>query len=313
MKDLLMLFGVTLAKRCNKRQKRIFYSQATPFFQKLGYKIEYQESQSRFNQISNIFIGNLAKAHTVVLCPYDTPTTSLLPFKYFPFNLESNLRQEYINLALNSLIYALCGGLLFYFIYYVSGFSPVLKVIGTILLALLLLFSYSLIEGLPNPINFNKNSASVALLASLAEKKAYDNNYCFILLDKNANSSAGFKLLATEERLKNKFLIYLDCLAFGEKITCVHKQETNPEARKLVECLQDLNLLDKVIDGERVKDTNLQFFPKMVHLCVGTIEKKKFVVLNTRSKKDFQVDIPRLEKIRDGLLKFLEDNHETVI
>ena len=240
----------------------------------MGYEVEFQESQGRFNQISNIFIGNIEKAQTVVLCPYDTPTTSLLPFKYLPFNLQSNLHQEYINLALNFLIYALCGGLLFYFIYYVSGFSPVLKVIGTILLALLLLFSYSLIEGLPNPVNFNKNSASIALLASLAEKKVHDKNYCFILLDKNANSSGGLKLLAKEERLKNKFFIFLDCLAFGEKITCVHQEKTNTEARKLKECLGDLDLLDKVINEERSKDTYIQFFQEWF-ICVWERLRKK--------------------------------------
>jgi len=305
MKDLLMLFGVTIAKRCNRRQKRIFYSQAIPFFQKLGYPVEYQESQGKLNQISNIFIGDIEKAHTAILCPYDTPTTSLLPYKYYPFNLESNLRQEYIGLALNFLIYAAFGSLLFYFLNYVSNLSPLLKVLGTVLLAILLLFSYTLIEGLPNPVNFNKNSASVALLASLAEKKAHDMNCCFILLDKNVNSSAGLKLLVKEERLKNKFFIYLDCLAYGEKITCVHNQESSSEARKLEECFRSLNLIDKVVSSERILDTNLQFFPKMVHICAGAIEKQKFVVLNTRSKKDFQVDMPRLEKIRDGLLTFL--------
>jgi hypothetical protein len=306
MKDSLLLFGVTLAKRYTKRQKRIFYSQVVPYFEKLGYSVVFQESQEKLNQASNILIGDIHKASRVVLCPYDTPTTTLFPYKYYPFNWGDNLHQEYADLVLNFLIYAAIGGLLFYFLNYVSGVSPFLKAIGTVLLVILVLFSYALIGGFPNPVNFNKNSASIALLATLAEKMKGNTNTCFVLLDKNTTNSTGLKLLAKDERFKNKFLIYLDCLASGEKFAYVHKQEPGSEALKLLDSLQGLDVLDKAIDKEREKDTNLQLFPRMVHICVGTIEKQKFVVLNTRSKKDYQVDIPRLEKIADGLLNYLK-------
>jgi len=307
MKDLLLLIGVTLAKRCNKRQKRIFYSQIVPFFEKFKYRVELQESEGRFNQTTNVLIGDIKKARNVVVCPYDTPTTTLLPYRYYPFNLESNLRQDYTGLAINFFIYLLVGGLLFFSLNYFSGTYPVLKTINTVLLVAVLIFGYLLLDGTPNPVNFNKNSASVALLAALAEKKAHTKDTCFILLDKNATGSTGLRLLTREARLKNKLFVYLDCLAFGEKIACVHSQESEQDAQKLQECLRDLNLLDKAITGERVKGTYLQYFPRMIHICAGSIDKdKNFVVLNTRSKKDFQVDVARLEKIRDGLLLFLE-------
>ena len=306
MKDLLLLFGVTLAKRHTKRQKNIFYSQAIPYFKKLGYSIEIQESTGKVNQTSNLIIGEKKKANKIVFCPYDTPTKSILPFKYYPFNLESNLRQEHNNLFLSFLIYATIGGLLFFFFNYFSIFNPSLNAIGTILLALLLFFSFVIIGGIPNPVNFNKNSASVALIASLAQEQVHIKDTCFILLDKNTINSSGLKVLARDNNLQNKILVYLDCLAFGEKLAFVHKEESSLEAKKLIECLPNMEILEKVIGDDRGKDTNLQFFPKMIHICVGTIEKEQFLVRNTRSKNDYQVDMPRLEKIRDGMLMFLK-------
>ncbi len=306
MKDLLLLFGVTLAKRCTKKQKSIFYSQAVPYFQKLGFAVEIQEAASKVNQASNVIIGDMKKAKKIVLCPYDTPTKSIIPFKYYPFNLGRNFRQENVNLLLSFFIYAAVGGLLFFFLNHFSVFNPSINTIGTILLALLLFFSTMVIGGIPNPVNFNKNSASVALIASLAQERLNIKDTCFILLDKNTINSSGLKMLTKDESLQNKILVYLDCLAFGEKMACIHKKDSDLEAKKLIASLPRMEILEKVIGEDRGKDTNLQFFPKMIHICTGTIEKDWFLVRNTRSKKDFQVDMPRLEKIRDGLLMFLK-------
>jgi hypothetical protein len=305
MRDLLMLFGVTLAKRCTKRQKRIFYSQVVPFFEKLGYSVDFQKSDGKLNQTANLIIGNLAKSKTVVMCPYDTPTASLLPYKYYPFNWKNNLNQEYLNLGLNFIIYVLFGGLLFYFLNYFSHQNSFLSISGTILLVLLVFLSYSIIGGVPNSVNFNKNSASLALLASIAQKIKNDPGISFVLLDNNASSSTGLKLLSKNEQIKNKFLIYLDCIAHGEKIAFIHNQESNSETPELEKHFKDLNIIDKMITEERGKETNLQFFPRMVHICAGTIINQNFVVLDTRSKKDFKVDIPQLEKIQEGLLTYL--------
>lgn len=62
MKDLLMLFGVTLAKRYTNRQKRFFRSQVEPFFKKLGYTVEFQAVKKKLIHVSNILIGDVHKA-----------------------------------------------------------------------------------------------------------------------------------------------------------------------------------------------------------------------------------------------------------
>ena len=184
MKDLMMLFGVTLAKRYTKSQKRIFFTQAEPFYNKLGFAVEIQTSQKKLAQVSNILIGDIHKAQTIVLCPYDTPSRSLLPYKYFPFNLSDNLAQENKELFLRSLIYVLSCFLAYFVFNQFVVLSLFLKTLSIFLLAVLILFCYKLIVGIPNPVNFNKNSASLALLAALAQKTRNDPKIAYVLLDK---------------------------------------------------------------------------------------------------------------------------------
>jgi hypothetical protein len=307
MKELMMLFGVTLAKRYTRTQKRIFYSQAEPLFNDLGFSFEFQQSQSRISQITNIIIGNLAQAQYIVLCPYDTPAKSLLPYRYYPFNWSDNARQENREIFLQTLFYIGLSAL----IYLVAAQFLVLalwqKIIGIALLSVLLFYSYKLIVGIANPINFNRNSASLALLFSLAQHTQRTKKVAYVLLDKNTGSNAGLKLLAESQLIKDQDLIYLDCLAHGDEIVCAHEPASNVEAQKLIAALSKIELIDHQFeDNDRIKDTNLQVFPHMLHLCVGEVENRKFLVRNTRSKKDFKVDMPRLEMLREGLTKYLE-------
>ncbi|HAE42502.1 MAG TPA: hypothetical protein DCG34_06215 [Clostridiales bacterium] len=305
MKNLLMLFGVTLAKRYTKRQKRIFYSQAEPFFRNLNYAVELQEVKKKLLHVSNIYIGDTKKAKYLVVCPYDTPSRSLLPFTYFPFNLSKNLSQENRELLIRSLIY-IGSSLLTYFVFrQFLSFSILIKVISIVFFVGLIIFCYRLITGIPNSVNFNRNSASIALIAALAERLAKNRNVAYVLLDNTVSSNTGWRIFAEDESLKNKTIIYIDCVSYGEKLVCAHNQATSIEAKKMVEVLTNVDVIDQVVPEEHLKDTKLQSFPKMLHICTGTIENHNFLVRNTQSKKDFKVDILRLEFLCEGLIKYL--------
>ena len=307
MKEQMMLFGVTLAKRYTRAQKRIFYSQAEPLFKELGFSFEFQQSQSRLSQITNLIIGSLAQAQYIVLCPYDTPAKSLLPYQYYPFNWSENARQENRDIFLQTLFYIAVCGLAYLVAAHFLVLALWLKIISALVLSSLLIYSYMLIVGIPNPINFNRNSASLALLLSLAQHTHRTKKVAYVLLDKNTSSNAGLKLLAESQMIKNQNLIFLDCLANGKDIVCAHEPASHAESQKLIAALSKINLIDHQFENaDRMKDTNLQIFPNMLHLCVGEVENRKFLVRNTRSKKDFKVDISRLELLREGLIKYLE-------
>lgn len=305
MKDLLMLFGMTLAKRYTRRQKRFFWAQMEAFFKKLGYTVTLHENRQKLICISNILIGDIYKAHYLIVCPYDTPSRSLLPYKYYPYNLLENLHQENLELFLRFLIYVGSCFLAYFIFRQFSASSIFLKIFSVLFSIGLIFFCYRLIVGIPNPVNFNRNSASVALIAALAERSKKNRNVAFVLLDNSVGSNAGWRLFAEDESLKEKTLIYIDCVAYGEKLVCAHNQTTDLEAKKLVSFLTNAGVIDHIFSEEQLKGTNLQFVPKMLHLCTGTIEDHYFVVRNTRSKKDFKVDISKLEILCTGLLNYL--------
>ncbi len=305
MKDLLMLFGVTLAKRYTNRQKKVFFSQAEPLFKNLGYTVKIQENKKKLLHVLNLLIGDIYKAQFIVLCPYDTPSKSLLPYKYYPYNLSKNLHQENMELFLRSLIY-IGSCLLAYFMFKQYSIFPIFWKIFSILFFIgLIFFCYQLIVGIPNPVNFNRNSASVALIAALAEKSRKNRNVAFVLLDNTVSSNTGWRIFADDKNLKNKMIIYIDCVSYGEKLVCAHNQATSLEAKKMTQCLSKIDLMNHVFTEEQLKDTNLQYFQTMLHFCIGTIEDHYFLVRNTRSRKDFKVDVSKLETLREGLQKYL--------
>lgn len=306
MKNLMLLFGVTLAKRFTNSQKRIFYTQIEPFFKKLGYKFEFRESGKSLSRITNLLIGDISSAQYIVVCPYDTPSRSLIPYKYYPFKWSENLRQENKELFLRSIIFIIICVFAYISLNYFSNLTSFLMILAIISLSALLFFCYKLIAGFANPINFNRNSASIALIAALAEKAAANKNVGFVLLDKNTSTNAGLKALAEEKRLKNKICLYLDCVSDGEKLVIAHQTAANPEAEKLITLLKEIDLVDFIIKRDQLGDTNIQFFPKMLHICTGTFEGKEFLVRNTRSRRDMKVNIPKLEKLRDGLLNYIQ-------
>ena len=56
--------------------------------------------------------------------------------------------------------------------------------------------------------------------------------------------------------------------------------------------------IDKIYENP---DNGLRFFDRSVLLASGSIDKHQFVVRHTRSNRDCQIDIPRLERILEIL------------
>ncbi len=305
MKNQLMLFGVTLAKRYTKRQKRIFYTQVVPFFKDLKYAVSFQNVKKRLLHVSNIIIGDIDRAEYLLVCPYDTPSRSLLPYTYYPFNSSKNLSQENRELFIRTLIYIGASVLAYFVFKQFSSFSTLLKIFSILLFIGLIVFCYRLIVGIPNTFNFNKNSASVALIAALAEGLSKNKRVAYVLLDHACSQDAGWRTFTEDERVKDKTIIYIDCVSNGKALACVHDSSMSMDAKKLVETLNDVNVIDQVVPEGQIKDTKLQTHPKMIHLCAGEIENHYFLVRETCSKNDYKVDLPNLEALKEGLTKYI--------
>lgn len=300
MKDLMMYYGVLFGKRFNQKQKQTFYNEVSSRYQELGYSVELQSKQGKYFSVNNIVIGDLNKVHKIIVAGYDTPSKSHLPnYKYYPFNTKKNLSNESFTVFIQFLISCLLFGIMYFILKDFGSYSIWLKVGSIAISIILVVLAYLLFKAQPNPVNFNRNSASLAIIHSLLEPlKNMDT--AFVLLDHAVTSFEGLKLLK-EKVGEEKEIIVLDCLASGEKVVVAHHEEQ--PIKKLLE-VQQLELLDKGYSLEKAAGNVLHFFPKMLYFVSGTIEKGQFLVKNTRSKKDIEFDLKQVEGIRDTLIHY---------
>ncbi len=301
-----MLFGVTLAKRYTAKQKSIFLSQVYQYFLKLGYKISYQNNSNKVNPVTNMVIGELDTASVVVVCAYDTPSRVVIPnYLYYPFNTKKNLREENINLFFQFILMGICFISIYFLLIFFKTYSLLFKIISSLICGILVIIAYKLMKGSANRVNFNRCSSSVALIAKLAQELKENKNISFVLLDQNVNSYEGLKLLKKELKNNKKLILYLDSLAFGTNLVCAHNEKMNDIADLLVNHLKDLNIINKTYKQERCRETMLHFFDNMLVLTSGEIIRGELAVKNSRSGKDYQLDINRLERIEKGIEPFL--------
>ncbi len=310
MKNLMMLYGVTLGKRFTKRQKAYFMAEINETYPKLGFPIQFQDVKQRFFTMRNVIAGNLNAADIVFVAAYDTPSKSFLPnYKYYPFHTEKNLNMEYFNL-IAQIIIAIVSAFMSYaclkLFFNNNGLSRIPYIILTIFFAILALYET---KAHPNVFNFNRNSASLAVMERIARECKGDSNIAFVFLDQAVSSFEGLKLLKERCNVQNKKFILLDCIASGEKILVAHRENTENSAKKLIEKAKKykLEIKNKVYSDEKAEKNVLAFAKNMLYIVSGTIEKNEFIVKNTKSKKDIVVDINRLDEIAKLLIEFVQN------
>ena len=295
MKDEMMLYGVTLALRHTRQQKQVFFDQVNELYRRLGYQVRLQAEASRFSAVNNIVIGDLKKAKTIVAAAYDTPSKiKFFSVNYYPFAASKNVRIE----VLYSLFQLLISSLAFFGLYYLlKGWADYLLIwkIGSIVLGLIIaVFMYWLMKAGANPVNFNRNSAALAIIDVLAHDRKL-NDVAFILLDGCVNGYRGYKVAQPEIKASQRVII-LDALAAGERVVVAHRPTTD------VSCYlraDNLKIQDKVYESELADANQLAFFPNGLVLASGTVKNKQFIVKNTRNKRDIELDIERLTAIAD--------------
>ena len=307
MRDKMMLYGVTLAKRYTKRQKAYFLEHIFEKYSACGFPPGLQSRKSWTGNINNVIAGNLEKAETLVMAAYDTPSGAFLPgYRYFPFHTEMNKREERRNILVQIFIAAILAitacvsTMRFFKTHNVGMLILTLMAVGAAILV---------IRVRKNPVNFNRNSASLAVMEKIAEELKDNENIAFIFLDQGVSSFEGFKLF--RENLEEisgcgkKRVILLDCVAYGDILVAAHGQDAAKDAGKLEMAGKNngLEIRDKIYSREKIEGNILSFLPNGIYMASGSIEKGEFVVKDTRSSKDVKVDIERLEKLANIIVE----------
>ena len=297
MKDKMLFAGVNIGRRYRTSEKELFLSQVIEMAKKQGWSHQFQTKHSRYLKICNLVIGDLNKADTVVVCAYDTPQKAAYSgFKYYPFNPSFNAKEETKNLALQLIGAMLCFSVVLMQLKIFFSYSGYLKALALAGIVVFAFNGYKWLRPSGNQMNFSRNSAAVASILKLMET-VKNRKTAFVFLDQNCASYEGAKLLK-EHLHAHQLVLILDNLASGEKTVVAHKNTTDPGS------LVKEGWIDKEYDDTA---NMLAIFNRSIMISCGSIQNKQFVVKNTGTKKDVEVNMERLVQITEAIKEKLEE------
>lgn len=304
MKDEMLLYGITLARRYTRRQKNAFYAMLKKDWLKDGHSVSLLGRQSRFFHHYHIIIGDLKKANTIIMTGYDTPAKSFISNDYYPFHSELNKKKAIRNLIIQTMLAILIMCLVFILFLNIKKLAMIWKVFCIITMIVLTYCSYRVSKGFANPVNFNQNSASLAVIQEIMNRSKSNKNVAFVLLDQTIDSFEGLKYM-NQVIEENKRIIYLDAIANGEKLVIAHGKQMKHAAEELTSHFTNIDYINRCYDQERISQNALSFFPNMLYIASGEISNSEFVVHDIGSKKDNQVNMKRLSHICEGIMSYI--------
>lgn len=298
LKEKMMLYGVTMGKRCSKEEKHLFLEETEKSFREKGIPCRTVQKQSSVLTVEHMYINDPKKAEIIVAAPYDTPQASYLRrMKWYPFNKKKNAAQDKMNLCIETIVIIGIMLLAVGCIWLARNYGGAVRVLGVILAVMLGTAAWRISRGSSNPVNFSMNSAGLAVLLALAEDMGKSENIAFACMDESAMSLEGAKLMK-EDVNPGARMIFLNGLC-GSKHMYVHTDDVKkPEELK--------SFTDKKIKEGTAKQSLNGLYPNSAMLICGEQEDKDLVLPNGRSKRDTEVDMAFLEETYAEVRKMLE-------
>ncbi|WP_314838576.1 hypothetical protein [Solobacterium moorei] len=294
LKDLMMLYGVTLGSRKTQRKKNLFVETVKDACKEMNVPIKVLQNKEGVFASTSIVIGNLETAKYVFLAGFDTPAQYLTGLKQYPFHPEKSSRAENVKNGIRFLIVALLA---------VCAYIPLqalvsqgVKLLSVLTLMVLLAGIVILLFPKANPYNFSRSSA-VAVMMKLAESK--NANTAFVMCDHTVSGYIGYRAVKNEIP-ENSRVILLGPMASGSRTVVVFKDRDSQFASALAEQISD-DVIQRKYAKEEAERNCLSLFPHCIYIGCGDIENREFVVNNTACRKDMKVDMERLERIVNGL------------
>ena len=294
LKDLMMLYGVTLGSRKTQRKKNLFVETVKDACKEMNVPIKVLQNKEGVFASTSIVIGNLETAKYVFLAGFDTPAQYLTGLKQYPFHPEKSSRAENVKNGIRFLIVALLA---------VCAYIPLqalvsqgVKLLSVLTLMVLLAGIVILLFPKANPYNFSRSSA-VAVMMKLAESK--NANTAFVMCDHTVSGYIGYRAVKNEIP-ENSRVILLGPMVSGSRTVVVFKDRDSQFASALAEQISD-DVIQRKYAKEEAERNCLSLFPHCIYIGCGDIENREFVVNNTACRKDMKVDMERLERIVNGL------------
>lgn len=308
MRDLFAVLGITLGVRMTPKQKNRFLQAMEQAFTRANQKLKTTSAKLGFHNHITLWAGDAKKAKTIVVSHYDTAARMLVPgFCYSVMDQVGNQRYEKMNGALSVL------GILVLFAAIVASYIPfrqgtlVIQIIIGIVDVILLLVIRTLTRGLANPINYNNNSGGVilSLLLALNSKKQKATSYVWVDGDAVGNMGTQQMLETLGKQAAEKRYIFFKAIAYGEQLYVICTSESEADADALIRVSKS-PLTKVVLTRQQQQNSLLANINRGLIVTAGSMKDGIVYADHVRTKKDNEVDIPRLERLYADLEAFLQ-------
>ncbi len=300
--EFLLKYGVVLARRASLKDKQRVLSAVMHDFGPLGYEVKGVTQKKRFLTTLNIHIGNLQKAKTVIVAPYDQPSKRFFTQGYHPFREVDPLWVKLLSDNLITGILALLGVVSLVILGPINTTAAV--VVLVILTVLMVAVTLIMPQGLLNIANANRSNSGLYVMWGLAQKLKGNAEVAFVLLDHTALNRHGELMLSTllSSRRTPAQVIYLDCVGVGDTILVSSDANNQALAKRVASAVKGLSAQTKTHDTPTINASALSRFPNSIGISSGRLIGKHFVIENVRSSADVEIR----EETVNALIEALE-------
>jgi hypothetical protein len=301
--------------RKTKDEKAAFRTYLTDYSRSLGYNAR---TESAGDKMHNVIVGDPARADVVYTAHYDT--CSVMPFPNF---ITPKCLPIYIlyQVVLSLIIYIIpisvfigsrhvlnaTGSNSLFLVTYFSGF------------ALLLLFSFLLLDGPANRHTANDNTSGVTLLIDLMRDMPSElrDRVAYIFFDLEEKGTVGSKQYAKRHKeLSGRMLVVnFDCVSDGKSILFVLKKNARDAAPKIAEAFEsnEAYSVDVCTKGA-FYPSDQRNFERGVGVSALNRTKHGLLYMNKiHTVRDTVYDEENIEFLKDGaikLVRILSENQE---
>ena len=309
--ELVMKYAIGANVRYKRKQKNKYVSMLGDEFQKMNYQVRGVIGKYNFHKALNLTVGDLLKADKIYICPYDTPARSYgKKSDYYPLDGKNNFNTNFLTSFLPLLLFGLIG--LFYILYVLPKIDFILKPVWSVFLVIifigLMLIAYFMTMGIANQVNFNRNSAGVITLINMASmlSDAEKEKVAFVFTDYSYTSHAGDKMLrnALPKTIDNRKIVYLDCVGNGQEFVIGYRDKSTQDSKTFSKCFAEHPLRKKLTE-DNMKFSSISYYPRGLIITKGSRTPAGFVVENTQTKEDMNIDFEAIEKLSEALKKYI--------
>ena len=299
LEELLLQYTYYYGMRRSRGDKEKCYTYMHRSYEDMGYAVTYGKVSAGVTRMGYCQVGDLEKAETVFIAPFDTQKkTFFRPFRFYPLQETKSRTMAALALVWDIVLEILLAVAGFAGVFYISA-----QMWAGLLTAVAIVLIYNFIS--KNIFNFS-SSAPLALMHYIAIHSKKRKKYAFVFLDRSSDSYLPLKLFLIQHKAeleasqvgKSRRILFLSNLAHSQELILAGDRFT-PEDQTFAE-----NCGATLVKAEgEARPLCLDHSPRLKFLTAVDVDQKgQYYVKDIRCKRDKTMNVKRLKAIAQTIL-----------